>query len=82
MTKTDQFFRGGNVLALKPRHRVMIEQAAIRLPIEKQSAFFDRVAGELQRRQFCSTGSLADSDITDAIERALRGLQYSESIFP
>ena len=70
------------MLALKPSHRVMIEQAAIRLPAEKQSAFFDRVAGELQRRQFCSTGSLADSDITDAIERALRGLQYSESIFP
>jgi hypothetical protein len=44
------------VLALKPRHRVMIEQAAIRLPTEKQSAFFDRATGELQRRQFCSTG--------------------------
>jgi hypothetical protein len=66
------------VLALKPRHRVMIEQAAIRSPTEKQSAFFD---GE-QRWQFCSTGGLADGDITDAIERALRGLQYSESTFP
>jgi hypothetical protein len=40
------------------------------------------VTGELQRRQFCSTGGLADGDITDAIERALRGLQYSESTFP
>ena len=70
------------MLLLKPRHRVMIEQAAIRLPTEKQSAFFDRVTGELQRRQFCSTGGLADGDITDAIERALRGLQYSESTFP
>jgi hypothetical protein len=70
------------VLALKPRHRVMIEQAAIRLPTEKQSAFFDRATGELQRRQFCSTGGLTDSDIADAIERTLRGLQYSESTFP
>ena len=69
------------MLALKPRHRVMNEQAAIRLPTEKQSAFFDRVTGELQRRP-CSTGGLADGDITDAIERALRGLQYSESTFP
>ena len=53
----------------------MIEQAAIRLPIEKQSAFFDRVTGQLQRQQFSSTGGLTDSDIGDAIERALRGLQ-------
>ena len=60
----------------------MIEQAAIRLPIEKQSAFFDRVAGQLQRQQFSSTGGLADSDVTDAIERALRGLQYSGTTFP
>jgi hypothetical protein len=60
----------------------MIEQAAIRLPTEKQSAFFDRVTGQLQRQQFCSTGGLADSDITDAIERALRGLQYSGITFP
>jgi hypothetical protein len=65
------------MLALKPRHRVMIEQAAIGLPIEKQSAFFDRATGELQRRQFSSTGALADSDIADAIERALRGLIHS-----
>ena len=70
------------MLLLKPRHRVMIEQAAIRLPIEKQSAFFDRVTGQLQRQQFSSTGGLADSDVTDAIERALRGLQYSASTFP
>ena len=70
------------MLLLKPRHRVMIEQAAIRLPTEKQSAFFDRVTGPLQRQQFSSTGGLADSDITDAIERALRGLQYSASTFP
>jgi hypothetical protein len=60
----------------------MIEQAAIRLPIEKQSAFFDRVTGQLQRQQFSSTGGLADSDVTDAIERALRGLQYSGTTFP
>jgi hypothetical protein len=70
------------MLLLKPRHRVMIEQAAIRLPTEKQSAFFDRATGELQRRQFCSTGGLTDSDIADAIERALRGLQYSGSTLP
>ena len=70
------------MLLLKTRHRVMIEQAAIRLPIEKQSAFFDRVAGQLQRQQFSSTGGLADNDITDAIERALRGLHYSGSTFP
>ena len=62
------------MLALKPRHRVMIEQAAIRLPTEKQSAFFDRVTGQLQRQQFSSTGGLADSDISDAVEKALRGL--------
>jgi hypothetical protein len=60
----------------------MIEQAAIRLPTEKQSAFFDRVTGELQRRQFCSTDAVRDSDITDAIEQTLRGLQYSRSNFP
>jgi hypothetical protein len=60
----------------------MIEQAAIRLPIEKQSAFFDRVTGQLQRQRFSSTGGLADSDVTDAIERALRGLQYSGTTFP
>jgi len=65
------------VLALKPRHRVMIEQAAIRLPTEKQSAFFDRVTGQLQRQQFSSTGGLADSDISDAIEKALRGLIHN-----
>ena len=70
------------MLLLKPRHRVMIEQAAIRLPTEKQSAFFDRVTGQLQRQQFSSTGSLADGDVTDAIERALRGLQYSGITFP
>jgi hypothetical protein len=44
------------MLLLKPRHQVMIEQAAIRLPTEKQSAFFDRVTGQLQRQQFSSTG--------------------------
>jgi len=33
------------MLLLKPRHQVMIEQAAIGLPTEKQSAFFDRVTG-------------------------------------
>jgi hypothetical protein len=44
----------------------MIERAAIRLPTGKQSAFFDRVTGELQRRQFCSTGGLTDIDIVDA----------------
>ena len=70
------------MLLLKPRHQVMIEQAAIRLPTEKQSAFFDRVTGQLQRQQFSSTGGLDDSDITDAIERALRGLQYSGTTFP
>ena len=70
------------MLLLKSRHQVMIEQAAIRLPTEKQSAFFDRVTGQLQRQQFSSTGGLADSDVTDAIERALRGLQYSASTFP
>jgi len=70
------------MLLLKPRHQVMIEQAAIRLPTEKQSALFDRVTGQLQRQQFSSTGGLADSDITDAIERALRGLQYSGTTFP
>ena len=59
----------------------MIEQAAIGLPTEKQSAFFDRVTGQLQRQQFSSTGGLADGDITDAIERALRGLQYSRRTF-
>jgi hypothetical protein len=52
------------------------------LPTEKQSAFFDRVAGQLQRQQFSSTGGLADSDVTDAIERALRGLQYSGTTVP
>ena len=70
------------MLLLKPRHQVMIAQAAIRLPTEKQSAFFDRVTGQLQRQQFSSTGGLADSDVTDAIERALRGLQYSGITFP
>ena len=70
------------MLLLKPRHQVMIEQAAIRLPTEKQSAFFDRVTGQLQRQQFSSTGGLADSDVTDAIERALRRLQYSGTTFP
>jgi hypothetical protein len=70
------------MLLLKPRHQVMIEQAAVRLPTEKQSALFDRVTGELQRRQFCSTGGLTDSDIADAIERGLRGLQYSGATFP
>ena len=60
----------------------MIEQAAIRSPTEKQSAFFDRVTGQLQRQQFSSTGRLADGDVTDAIERALRGLQYSGITFP
>ena len=70
------------MLLLKPRHRVMIEQAAIGLSTEKQSAFFDRVTGQLQRQQFSSTGGLADSDVTDAIERALRGLQYSGTTFP
>ena len=67
------------MLALKPRHRVMIEQAAVRLPTEKQSAFFDRATGELQRRQFCSTGSLTDSDIAEAIEAALRGLIHNSA---
>jgi hypothetical protein len=70
------------MLFLKPRHQVMIEQAAVRLPTEKQSAFFDRVTGQLQRQQPSSTGGLADGDVTDAIERALRGLQYSGIIFP
>ena len=70
------------MLLLKPRHQVMIEQAAVRLPTEKQSAFFDRVTGQLQRQQSSSTGGLADGDVTDAIERALRGLQYSKSTFP
>ena len=70
------------MLLLKPRHQVMIEQAAVRLPTEKHSAFFDRVTGQLQRQQFSSTGRLADGDVTDAIERALRGLQYSRSTFP
>jgi hypothetical protein len=70
------------MLLLKPRHRVMIEQAAIRLPTEKHSAFFDRVTGQLQQQQFSSTGGLADGDISDAIERALRGLQYSGTTFP
>ena len=69
------------MLLLKPRHQVMIERAAVRLPTEKQSAFFDRVTGQLQRQQFSSTGSLADGDVTDAIERALRGLQYSGITF-
>jgi hypothetical protein len=70
------------MLLLKPRHQVMIEQAAVRLPTEKQSAFFDRVTGQLQRQQLSSTGGLADGDVTDAIERALRGLQYSGITFP
>ena len=70
------------MLLLKPRHQVMIERAAVRLPTEKQSAFFDRVTGQLQRQQFSSTGGLADGDVTDAIERALRGLQYSGITFP
>ena len=60
----------------------MIERAAVRLPTAKQSAFFDRVTGQLQRQQSSSTGGLADGDVTDAIERALRGLQYSRSTFP
>jgi hypothetical protein len=40
-----------NVLALKPGHRVMIEQAAIRLPNEKQSAFL------IARPASCSGGN-------------------------
>jgi len=68
------------MLLLKPRHQVMIERAAVRLPTAKQSAFFDRVTGQLQRQQSSSTGGLADGDVTDAIERALRGLQYSPGL--
>ena len=67
------------MLLLKPRHRVMIEQAAIRLPTEKQSVFFDHVTGQLQRQQFSSTGGLIDSDIGDAIEKALRGLIHNSA---
>jgi len=74
------------LLLLKPRHRVMIEQAAIRLPTEKQSAFFDRVTGQLRRQQFSSSGGLADSDVTDAIERAYRagikGTAVLQAYFP
>jgi hypothetical protein len=55
---------------------------AKQLPAEKQSTFLDRVFGELQRRQFGSTANAADGDITEAIERALRGLQYSANTFP
>jgi len=64
----------------------MIEQAAIRSPTEKQSAFFDRVTGQLQLQQFSSTGGLADSDVTDAIERAYRagikGTAVLQAYFP
>ena len=67
------------MLLLKPRHQVMIERAAVRLPTEKQSAFFDRVTGQLQRQQFSSTGGLTDSDIGDAIEKALRGLIHNSA---
>jgi hypothetical protein len=67
------------MLLLKPRHQVMIEQAAIRLPTEKQSAFFDRVIGQLQRQQLSSTGGLTDSDISDAIEKTLRGLIHDSA---
>ena len=74
------------MLLLKPRHRVIIEQAAIRLPTEKQSAFFDRVTGQLRRQQFSSSGGLADSDVTDAIERAYRagikGTAVLQAYFP
>ena len=74
------------MLLLKTRHRVMIEQAAIRLPTEKQSAFFDRVTGQLRRQQFSSSGGLADSDVTDAIERAYRagikGTAVLQAYFP
>ena len=74
------------MLLLKPRHRVMIEQAASRLPTEKQSAFFDRVTGQLRRQQFSSSGGLADSDVTDAIERAYRagikGTAVLQAYFP
>jgi hypothetical protein len=70
------------MLLLKSRHQAIIMAAADPLPPEKRQAFFDRAVGELQQRRFCSTAGLADSDITDAIERALRGLQYSASTFP
>jgi len=74
------------LLLLKPHHRVMIEQAAILLPTEKQSAFFDRVTGQLRRQQFSSSGGLADSDVTDAIERAYRagikGTAVLQAYFP
>ena len=56
--------------------------AADQPPQEKRQTFFDRAVGELQQRQFCSTAGLSDSDIADAIDRALRGLQYSRSTFP
>jgi len=68
---------------LTPRHQAVILTVTNRLPEEKRAVFVEHVIAQLQRHQTRSTASgLADDDVTDAIERALRGLQYSRSTFP
>jgi hypothetical protein len=57
------------MLALSDDQLAVVMTAASGLPVEKRSAFLERVAARLQL-----LGSFTDLDLDDAVRLALRGL--------
>jgi hypothetical protein len=61
------------MLALSDDRLQIIMTAADNLPVEKRSAFLERVAGRMQLRG----AHFTDKDLDDAVRRALTGLKPS-----